>query len=112
MSNKEVTAKSYTLRTEGGHWLGQIVLTSDGMFASVTDYGNLSFAWRSYGDDFPAFLSDIGIDYFATKMATGLSYIAHSQKIDTACKRFAKEILPALQKVLKEELSSPNPQLL
>lgn len=118
MSKKEVTAKSYTLRTEGGHWLAQIVLTSDGMFASVTDYGNLSFAWRSYGrdgDDFRVFLSDIGVDYFATKMATGLSYIANSQKIDAACKRFAKEILPALQKVLKEELAltaSPNPQLL
>jgi len=101
---KEVTAKSYTLRTDNGHWLGQIVLTSDGMFASVTHYGNLSFAWRSYGDDFIKFMCDIGTDYFATKMATGLSYIAHSKKIDTACKRFAQEILPALQKVLKEEV--------
>lgn len=111
MTNKEVTAKSYTLKTEGGHWLGQIVLTSDGMFASVTDYGNLSFAWRSYGDDFLKFMSEISVDYFSTKMATGLSYISHSQKIDAACKRFAKEILPALQKVLKEELQQLTPTI-
>jgi hypothetical protein len=45
-----VTAESYTLRTESGQWLGQVVLTSDGMYASVTDWGNLSFAWRSIGD--------------------------------------------------------------
>lgn len=101
---KEVTAKSYTLRTEDGHWLGQIVLTSDGMFASVTDYGNFSFAWRSFGDDFIEFMSRIGVDYFATKMATGMAYVAHSKKIDAACNRFAKEILPPFQKILKEEL--------
>lgn len=107
---KEVTAKSYTLRTEHGDWLGQIVLTSDGMFSSVTDYGNLSFAWRAFGDgDFRKFMADIAVDYFATKMATGISYIAYSKKIDATCNRFAKAILPALQKVLKEELGMvPN----
>lgn len=42
MENK-ITSKSYTLKTEDGSWLAQIVLTSDGMFASITDYGNLSF---------------------------------------------------------------------
>lgn len=105
MDKKGVTARSYALRTEDGHWLAQIVITSDGMFAGVTDYGNLSFAWRAYGDDdFRKFLSEISVDYFGTKMATGLAYIAHSRKIDRACNRFAKEILPPLQKVLKEEL--------
>jgi len=106
--DKEITAKSYTLRTDKGHWLAQIVLTSDGMFASVTDYGNLSFAWRSYGDDFIKFMSEIGVDYFATKMATGLSYIAHSKKIDAACHRFAKEILPPLQSLLKKETQNQS----
>ena len=57
-----VTAESYTLRTESGQWLGQVVLTSDGMYASVT-----------------------------------------SNKVKQACQRYAEHILPALQKVLKEE---------
>lgn len=102
---KEVTAKSYTLYTKSGDWLGQVVLTSDGMFSGVTDYGNLSYAWRAYGENFIEFMARIGVDYFATKMATGMSYIAHSRKIDKACERFAQKILPPLQEILKEELA-------
>lgn len=105
MEEKIVTAKSYTLYTEDGYWLAQIVLTSDGMFASVTDYGNLSFSWRRTGrNDFRDFICQLNTDYFATKMATGMAYIANSKKIDQACNRFAQKILPALQKVLKEEI--------
>ncbi len=44
----EIKSKSFTLRSEDGEWLGQIVLTSDGMFASVTEWGNLSYAWRHF----------------------------------------------------------------
>jgi len=105
---KEVTAKSYTLRDENGQWLGQIVLTSDGMFASVTDYGNLSFAWRSFGDDFIDFICHLNTDYFATKMYTGMSYILYGKKCEQACNRFAEKILPPLQKMLKEEKAPTN----
>ncbi len=109
MDKEKVTAKSYTLINDSGSWLGQIVLTSDGMYASVTDYGNLSYAWRHYGDgDFRKFLSGLNTDYFATKLYTGMSYIAYSKKVEAACKRFAEMILPALQKALKEELESEN----
>lgn len=48
---EETKSKSYTLRGEHGEWLGQIVLTSNGMFSSVTDYGNLSYAWRAFGKE-------------------------------------------------------------
>lgn len=103
----EITAKSYTLRDENGHWLAQIVLTSDGMFASVTDYGNLSYAWRSYGDkDFRKFICGINTDYFATKLYTGMAYILYGKKCEQACKRFAEKILPPLQKMIKEELEA------
>jgi len=105
---KEVTAKSYTLRDENGQWLGQIVLTSDGMFASVTDYGNLSFAWRSFGDDFIGFICQLNTGYFATKMYTGMSYILYGKKCEKACELFAEKILPPLQKLLKEELAAEN----
>jgi hypothetical protein len=100
-----VTAKSYTLRDENGNWLGQIVLTSDGFFASVTDWGNLSFAWRSYGDgDFREFIITLNVSYFGGKMYQGNTYILYSKKCEAACMRFAEKILPALQKALKEEL--------
>lgn len=104
---KKVTAKSYTLYTDSRQWLAQIVLTSDGMFASVTDYGNLSYAWRAYGDqDFREFICDLSPDYFGTKMYTGMAYILYGKKCEKACDLFAKKILPALQKVLKEEIAN------
>jgi hypothetical protein len=102
---ENVTAKSYTLYTESGHWLGQIVLTSDGMFAGVTDYGNFSYTWRNTGStDFRKFICSLNTGYFATKMAGGMAYVAFGKKIDKAAERFANEILPPLQKVLKEEM--------
>lgn len=100
---EKITAESYTLRDENGNWLGQIVLTSDGMFASVTDYGNLSYSWRSFGKDFKEFLIGLNVPYFGQKMATGMAYINYSRKTDKACDLFAEKILPALQKALKEE---------
>ncbi|WP_185148695.1 hypothetical protein [Dysgonomonas capnocytophagoides] len=102
-----VTAKSYTLRTKQGDWLGQIVLTSDGAFMSVTDYGNFSFAWRSYGSgDFIEFLCRLNTDYFAGKMANGMGYVAYGKKIDKAAEVFAEKILPPLQELLKKEIES------
>ena len=103
---QEIKSKSYTLKDKGGHWLGQIVLTTDGMFASVTDYGNLYYAWRSTGDDdFRKFMAEIDVEYFAWKLYSGMSYIVYSRKVEQACKRYAEKILPYLQEVLKEELS-------
>ena len=103
----KVTAKSYTLRDENDNWLGQIVLTSDGFFASVTDWGNLSFAWRSYGDkDFREFLAGLEVSYFGGKMYQGNTYILYSPKCQKACMTFAEKILPPLQKMLKAELEA------
>ena len=100
----EVTAKSYTLRTPEGSWLGQIVLTSDGMFASVTDWGNFSYSWRSFSGDFREFLLGLNVSYFGNKLISGLAYTAHSRKIEQSIYRYAEKILPALQEVLKQEL--------
>jgi len=100
----EIKSKSFTLRGENGEWLGQIVLTSDGMFASVTDWGNLSYAWRHFGDNFIDFICSLNVDYFGSKMQNGLSYIAHSGKTEKSCQRFSEQILPPLQKMLREHI--------
>jgi len=99
-----VTAKSYTLTTPTGGWLGQVVLTSDGMFASVTDYGNLSYAWRAFGTDFRQFILSLDVSYFSTKLSTGSTHISYSSKVDKACILFAEKILPALQEALRLEI--------
>jgi len=100
----KITAESYSLRDENGNWLGQIVLTSDGMYASVTDWGNLSFAWRNFGEgSFEDFLLSINQGYFATKMYCGIAYLCHTAKVEAACNRYAEHIFPALQKMLREK---------
>ncbi len=102
----EVKSKSYPLRGENGEWLGQIVLTNDGFFASVTDYGNLSNAWRHYGKEgFREFIISLNTEYFASKLYTGMAYILYGKKCEQACKRFAEKILPPLQKLLKEDIA-------
>lgn len=106
METEKVTAQSYTLYSEDGAWLGQVVLTSDGLFASVTDYGNLSYAWRHFGESFKEFICSLDVEYFGSKMYTGMAYILYSKKCEKACHRFAEMILPALQKVLKQELEN------
>lgn len=99
---EKVKAESITLRDEQGQWLGQIVLTEDGMFASVTDWGNFSYAWRNWGEgSFKDFLCSINKHYFAEKMKIGMSYGARMNK--DICERYAEIILPALQKHLKED---------
>jgi hypothetical protein len=103
---KEIKSRSYTLHGENGNWLGQIVLTNDGMFASVTDYGNLSYAWRAYGEDFREFICSLNTQYFGTKLYTGMAYILYGKKTEMACERFAEKILPALQLVLKTEIEN------
>ena len=94
----------YQLRTDDGQWLGQIVLTSDGMFSGVTDYGNMSFAWRSFGEDFRDFIIGLNVPYFGGKMYQGMAYMIYGKKYEQACNKFAEMILPALQKAIKEEL--------
>lgn len=105
MNQEKITAESYTLKTENGNWLGQVILTSDGAFMAITDWGNFNFAWRNYGGSFKEFILGLNTSYFASKMCEGMSYIAFSRKIDKAAERFAEKILPAIQNVLKEELN-------
>ncbi len=98
---EQIKSKAYMLYDNEGVWLGQVVITEDGMFAAVTDYGNFSYTWRSFGKgDFRDFLQSLNTGYFATKMAQGLAYIVHSKKVDKACETFAAKILPALQSAL------------
>ena len=102
----EVITQSYTLRNDNGSWLGQIVLTSDGAFMAITDWGNFNFAWRSYQTlkNFKEFIIRLEPCYFANKMVEGMQYIVFGRKIQAAAERFAERVLPKLQEVLKQEM--------
>ena len=102
-----INAKVYNLYTKSGDWLGQVVLTADGSFMSITDYGNFSYSWSSTGhDDFRKFIISLDEQYFAGKMVQGLAYIARSRSVEKSAERFASKILPALKMALIEEIKS------
>ena len=89
-----------------GGWLAQVLLSSDGTFAAVSEWGNFAFAWRAIGErSFKEFLIDIEVDYFESKMVSSMSYMATGKRVDSACRNFARRVLPVLQKALKEEVS-------
>lgn len=91
----------FELYDENKTWLGNVILSSNGIFSAVTDYGNFTYQWTSYGNDFKSFLKRLDPNYFATKMSCGVSYqFGCSKKIDSGCQRFAEKILPALQNKL------------
>ena len=105
----EIKARNYHLRKESGSWLGQVVLTTDGAFMSITDYGNFCFAWRSTGvADFRQFILDLGEQYFANKMVQGIGFIAYGPDVATQANMYAKNVLPALKVAIKEELDSES----
>jgi len=96
--------QSYTLRNENGGWLAQVVISEDGFLGIVSDYGNATFAWRAFGDNFKKFLCRLNPEYFATKMVQGIAYtIQPTKKIDANYLRMAEKVLPVLQKAINKE---------
>lgn len=60
----------YRLRATDGkdfEW-AEVVIGSNGFFAAVSDYGNYSFRWTHFGDDFRQFVLGIGPDYVHGKI--------------------------------------------
>lgn len=99
----DVTAKVYDLGRNEGQWLGEAVLTSDGIFSAVTDYGNFAYAWRAFGDNFEDFILRLSPDYFASKLFTSFCYtMMPSKKAEKSIERSAAVILPALQAAIKK----------
>lgn len=101
--------REYKLKDDQGRWLAQVVITDDGFFAAVSEYGNFAYAWRSFGDDFRKFLLTIDGSYFADKMQTGMAYLVSTRKVAMACLRFSVKVFPVLQEAIKKELDTLEP---
>lgn len=57
--------KRYDLPSIKGQGWGRFILTSDGFFSCVTDYGNYSYWWSSVGEqDFRAFVAGLARDAY------------------------------------------------
>ena len=92
-----IPAETFHLKTKNGGWLGQVTITADGMFAAVTDYGNFSYTWRSFGDNFKDFLISLSAEYFGEKMACSNAYVDYNTKIEKAAYVFTDMFLPEMQ---------------
>lgn len=109
MDKKEVTAKVYALTTKEGGWLGRVILTSDGSFMSITDWGSFNYHWDCTGyADFRQFMLSLNTDYFGNKIYKGICDISYTNKTRAKAMLFSEKILPALQEVLKKEIESEN----
>jgi len=107
MARQNIETMTYRLENDNGAWLGNVTLTENGSYMSITDYGNFSFHWGSYGPgDFRDFICSLNVDYFGGKMYNSIAYIAYGKKYQESAMRYAEVILPALQKVLKQELKN------
>lgn len=105
----KVKCKSYTLRDKQNRWVGQIIISSDGAYTSITDYGNFNFAWRSFGQgDFREFLLGLDEDYFSSKMIQGISYLVYNNSIKKQCEFYTSIVLPLLKEELKKDLNKDN----
>lgn len=72
MSAREVKFWRYSLPSIQGEGWAEIVLTSTGMFAAVSDWGNYAYAWRCTAvPDFRRFIaqSDRDPEYILRKLA-------------------------------------------
>lgn len=99
------TVYRYSLRTQSGCWLGEVILTESKEFFSLTDWGNFNFCW-STPMEIREFILSIDEDYFARKMFQCVAYQCNTKVMRGYCERFASKILPSLKDAIKGELAN------
>lgn len=108
-----VESESFIIKTHLGYYLGQVVLTADGVIMCHTKYGNFCYAWRQAPtegamDRFKSFLLTLNMEYFAYVVYDSLGFVSSGTYAMKAGKRFAKKILPALQGHIEDEFRRRN----
>lgn len=62
----------YDVRSERGEWLATVFIGADGVFSTVSDYGNYGHYWGSPSCDIRAFLCRVDEHYFVGKLSPRL----------------------------------------
>ncbi len=66
--------RRYSVRGANGEWLATVVISDDGYFSTVSDYGNYAYYWGDAGECFRKFLSRLGPDYYLSKFGVRDEY--------------------------------------
>ncbi len=72
--NGSKTLRRYHVKTEGDRWLATVIISDDGYFSTVSDWGSYAYWWSAAGDCFRSFLTRINPDYLLGKIAPQQSY--------------------------------------
>lgn len=63
------THHRYDVRAETGQWLATVFVGADGVFSTVSDYGNYGYWWRNPGCDIREFLWTTNADQLVSKLS-------------------------------------------
>lgn len=66
--------RRYVVRGEGGQWLATVFIGADGVFSTVSDWGNYGYWWTSFGDDIRRFLCGCDDGYLLGKFSPQHEY--------------------------------------
>lgn len=105
--DKEIKLWHYRLLTERDTWLANVVLTSLGMVAIASDWGNAVHTFTASGErDFRDFILNIYPDYLGQKFATQTQYLngRSTREIDKRCINLAEKVLPVLKVAIHAEM--------
>ena len=64
---KKLVSDRYIIKSEKPHWWAHFVISNDGFLDIQSDYGNYSYCWSSFGEDFKQFLVDCDDSYLIGK---------------------------------------------
>lgn len=111
MPKKEIETAVYYIEDACETYLGQVVITSSGVFTAITDYGNLVVKFNILiGEKFKDYFLCIDNDYFVRMvLATdAFDFTGNKTKISCLIYSFVSVILERLKKMLKEEIEAEN----
>lgn len=105
ISNKPgIQVFMYDLKDEHGNWLARVILTSEGLFMTYSEWGNFFHYFNAPGKDgIRKFMLNIYDDYFAGKLCE-VEWNTSTTKLRTAAKRYVKHVLPVLKVAIEEQL--------
>lgn len=66
--------RRYNVRGPDGEWLAMVVISDDGFFSTVSDYGTYAYFWSDAEGCFREFLSRLGSDYYLSKFGVREEY--------------------------------------
>jgi hypothetical protein len=72
--NGSKALRRYRLRTDQGRWVADVVISDDGYFSTVSDYGGYAHFWGDAGCEFRRFLCGLDADYLCGKLSRGREY--------------------------------------